>query len=120
MPSTKHTRESQKRALACMSEPKQVRAVAKAAVAGVVMAGLHTTFVWWLWLHINPYAPTSLGMRATVAATAVIGPAFFFALNFGFLVVFVLDAAYLTIVFWLASVWWRRRRAGRALVHRTS
>jgi hypothetical protein len=92
-----------------MAKPTRRHRVANAAIAAVVVAGVHAGLVWWLWMHFNPYVPESLGVRATMALTAVIGPAFFFALNLGFLVVFALNAAYLTMIFWMAGGWWRRR-----------
>ena len=95
-----------------MTEPTRIHPVSKAAAAAVVVAGAHTILVWWLWMHVNPYVPASLGLRAIVALTAVLGPAFFFALNLGFLVVFLLNAAYLTLIFWLASTLWRRIAGG--------
>lgn len=97
-----------------MPEPPRRHPVASAAIAAIVVAGVHTALVWWLWMHVNPYVPASFGISAAVALTAVIGPGFFFALNLGFLVVFALNAAYLTIIFWMAGAWWRRR-AGQAL-----
>ena len=102
-----------------MTELARSHQVAKAAAAAVLVAGAHAGLVWWLWMHVNPYVPASLGVRAALALTAVIGPAFFFALHRGFLVVFVLNAAYLTMIFWLAGAVWRRR-AGRVLGRRTS
>ena len=102
-----------------MTEPIRSHALIKAAVVAVLVAGAHTGLVWWQWRHFNPYVPASLGIRATLALTAAIGPAFFFALRLGFAVVFVLNAAYLTTIFWLAGALRRKRRAGQIFAQRT-